>query len=139
VCIGSRYTHSRHGGHWIGRITGFVIPATVCLLRKSHVKTDVSCEFDVLFGRPVRAGVLFKGGEALERTGKTSHVLFDKTGTLTRGQLDVTDVLLDAPHMQRMGISTPLLWGLVGTFSLHFVDVGRRPWGLSDLVFESGL
>jgi cation transport ATPase len=71
-----------------------------------------------LFDPVIFSGVLFKGGEALERTGKTSHVLFDKTGTLTRGQLEVTDVLLDAPHLQRLGITTPYLWALVGTMQV---------------------
>jgi Cu+-exporting ATPase len=44
-----------------------------------------------------RNGVLFKGGDILERVKDTDAVVFDKTGTLTRGEMTLTDVVaLDA-------------------------------------------
>ena len=37
-------------------------------------------------------GVLFKGGDILERVRETDAVVFDKTGTLTEGEMRLTDV-----------------------------------------------
>ena len=39
-----------------------------------------------------RNGVLFKGGDVLERVRGVEAVVFDKTGTLTEGEMRVTDV-----------------------------------------------
>ncbi|WP_075937803.1 heavy metal translocating P-type ATPase [Halosegnis longus] len=38
-------------------------------------------------------GVLFKGGDVLERTKDVDTVVFDKTGTLTTGEMELTDVV----------------------------------------------
>ena len=46
-------------------------------------------------GRGAEAGILFRGGEALESAHRVTTVLFDKTGTLTRGTPAVSDVI---PH-----------------------------------------
>lgn len=44
-------------------------------------------------GKGAEQGILFKGGESLERFQAVSVVLLDKTGTITRGKPELTDVL----------------------------------------------
>ncbi|EMA10141.1 Cu+-exporting ATPase [Haloarcula vallismortis] len=44
-----------------------------------------------------RNGVLFKGGDVLERVHEVDTVVFDKTGTLTKGEMELTDVEVIGP------------------------------------------
>jgi Cu+-exporting ATPase len=44
-------------------------------------------------GRGAEAGILFKGGEHLEKTYKLTAVVLDKTGTVTKGQPELTDLV----------------------------------------------
>ncbi len=53
----------------------------------------VPAALTVAIGRGAQLGVLFKGGEALERLAHVDAVLLDKTGTLTEGKPSVTAVL----------------------------------------------
>jgi Cu+-exporting ATPase len=43
-------------------------------------------------------GVLFKGGDILERVREVDAVVFDKTGTLTKGEMSLTDVVATGPE-----------------------------------------
>ncbi|WP_066370809.1 heavy metal translocating P-type ATPase [Neobacillus fumarioli] len=45
-------------------------------------------------GRAAEYGILFKGGEHLERTHKIDTVILDKTGTITKGLPELTDVIV---------------------------------------------
>jgi Cu+-exporting ATPase len=47
----------------------------------------------VAIGRGAESGVLFKGGEALEKLYRVDTVLVDKTGTITQGRPSVTQIL----------------------------------------------
>lgn len=51
-------------------------------------------------GKGAENGILFKGGEHLERTYKLDAVVFDKTGTITKGKPEVTDFTGDAHTLQ---------------------------------------
>ncbi|WP_226668078.1 heavy metal translocating P-type ATPase [Metabacillus litoralis] len=46
-------------------------------------------------GRAAEFGILFKGGEHLERTHRLTTILLDKTGTVTNGQPVLTDILVE--------------------------------------------
>ena len=48
----------------------------------------------VATGRGAHAGLLIKGGEALERLGAIDTVVLDKTGTITEGRPKVVDLLV---------------------------------------------
>jgi len=49
-------------------------------------------------GRGAEAGILIRGGEALETAHRVRVVVFDKTGTLTEGRPSVLEVTPVAPH-----------------------------------------
>jgi Cu+-exporting ATPase len=53
----------------------------------------VPAALTVAVGRGAQLGVLFKGGEALERLAHVDTILLDKTGTLTEGKPSVVAVL----------------------------------------------
>ncbi len=51
-------------------------------------------------GRAAESGILFKGGEHLERTHQIEAIVLDKTGTITKGKPEVTDFTGDDEAMQ---------------------------------------
>ncbi|WP_448969488.1 heavy metal translocating P-type ATPase [Macrococcus capreoli] len=56
-------------------------------------------------GRAAEAGILFKGGEHLERTHEIDTIVLDKTGTITKGQPEVTDFTGDQIALQYLASS----------------------------------
>jgi len=51
-------------------------------------------------GKAAENGILFKGGEHLERTHQIDTIIFDKTGTITKGTPEVTDFTGDEKTLQ---------------------------------------
>ena len=51
-------------------------------------------------GKAAEQGILFKGGEHLERTHQLNAIIFDKTGTITKGKPEVTDFTGDDQTLQ---------------------------------------
>ncbi|MBP2258721.1 Cu+-exporting ATPase [Virgibacillus campisalis] len=51
-------------------------------------------------GKAAENGILFKGGEHLERTHQLDAIIFDKTGTITNGKPEVTDYTGDDQTLQ---------------------------------------
>ncbi len=58
----------------------------------------------VASGRAAQAGLLVRGGEALEKLHRVNVVVFDKTGTITEGRPRVTSAKLDHDAL-RMAVS----------------------------------
>ncbi|WP_224269290.1 heavy metal translocating P-type ATPase [Haloprofundus salinisoli] len=48
-------------------------------------------------------GILFKGGDVLERVRDVDTVVFDKTGTLTKGEMHLTDAVVVSPAADGSG------------------------------------
>jgi Cu+-exporting ATPase len=52
----------------------------------------VPAALTVAIGRAAQLGILFKGGESVERLARVDTVVLDKTGTLTEGKPEITGV-----------------------------------------------
>jgi Cu2+-exporting ATPase len=99
--------HSLHGSH--GLLGAAATTPLALALELAIAVLVVACPcalglatptaITVASGRAARAGLLFRGGEAIETAARLRAVLFDKTGTLTSGRPQLTAVrpLADLP------------------------------------------
>ena len=90
----------------------------------------------VASGKAASLGILFRGGDTLERTGRCTFVAFDKTGTLTSGTPRVTactstelsdDQLLQFLATLEQQSSHPLAKGIVTAAHERALNLGPRP------------
>ncbi|TFJ92763.1 heavy metal translocating P-type ATPase [Lentibacillus salicampi] len=70
-------------------------------------------------GKAAESGILFKGGEHLERTHQLNAIILDKTGTITKGKPEVTNFTGDNETLQLLasaekGSEHPLAEAIVG-------------------------
>lgn len=76
-----------HFSEWVYRSLVFLVISCPCALVIS-----VPLGYFAGIGAASRLGILFKGGNYLEKIGRIDTVAFDKTGTLTTGRFSVEDV-----------------------------------------------
>lgn len=82
-------------------------------------------------GKAAESGILFKGGEHLERTHQLEAIVLDKTGTITKGKPEVTDFTGDNETLQLLasaekGSEHPLAGAIVAHATekdIDFVEV----------------
>lgn len=79
-------------------------------------------------GRAAESGILFKGGEHLERTHQINTIVFDKTGTITKGKPEVTDFTGDHETLQLLasaekGSEHPLAEAIVAYATENDLDL----------------
>jgi Cu+-exporting ATPase len=83
------WSFAAHGG--AGRAIAIAI-AVLVIACPCAMGLAVPAALTVAIGRAAQLGVLFKGGESVERLARVDTIVFDKTGTLTEGKPAVTAV-----------------------------------------------
>src|SRR5699024_3336432 len=78
-------------------------------------------------GKAAETGILFKGGEHLERTHQLNAVILDKTGTITQGKPEVTNFTGDVEVLQLLasaekGSEHPLTEAIVAHATEKAID-----------------
>lgn len=79
-------------------------------------------------GKGAESGILFKGGEHLEKTHNLDAIILDKTGTITKGKPEVTDFTGDEHALKLLaaaenGSEHPLATAIVSYATEHEVDI----------------
>jgi Cd2+/Zn2+-exporting ATPase len=78
-------------------------------------------------GRAAKSGILIKGGEYLENSGKISVLALDKTGTLTQGKPHVTDVISLEPVILQQAAALLAMEAVAGVSPSSITDALHPP------------
>ncbi|MBW3589023.1 MAG: heavy metal translocating P-type ATPase [Actinobacteria bacterium] len=87
-------------GGWLwtaGDVEAALIPAVAVLIIACPCAMGLATPTAIMAGtgRGAELGVLIRGGEVLERSGKLDVVVLDKTGTVTEGKMSVSEVVAE--------------------------------------------